>query len=50
MIMSIRWQDRNTNQEVLDRAESTSNESMLLKAQLRWTGHVVKMDDSRILR
>ena len=49
-IMSICWQDRNTNQEVLDRAESPSIESMLLKAQLRWTGHVVRMDDSRIPR
>ena len=50
MIMNIRWQDRVTNQEVLDRADSTSIESLLLKAQMRWTGHVVRMDGSRIPR
>ena len=50
MIMGIRWQDRVTNQEVLDRAGSTSIESMLLKAQLHWTGHVIRMTDGRIPR
>ena len=39
-----------TNQEVLDRAGSTSIESMLPKAQLRWTGHVIRMSDSCIPR
>ena len=47
MIMGIRWQDRVTNQDVLDRAGSTSIESMLLKAQLHWTGRVIKMTESR---
>ena len=41
-IMGIRWQDRVTNQEVLDRAGSASMESMILKAELRWTGHVIE--------
>ena len=50
MIMGIRWQDRVTNQEVLDRAGSTSIESMLLKSQMRWTGHVIRMDENRINR
>ena len=50
MVRDIRWQDRVTNQEVLDRAGSTSIESLLLKAQLRWTGHVIRMSDSRIPR
>ena len=50
MIMGIRWQDRVTNQDVLDRACSTNIESMLLKVQLRWTGHVIRMSDSRIPR
>uniref|UniRef100_A0A0L8I6F7 Uncharacterized protein n=1 Tax=Octopus bimaculoides TaxID=37653 RepID=A0A0L8I6F7_OCTBM len=36
-------------QEVLDRACSTSIESMLPKAQLRWIGHVITMtDDNRV--
>ena len=47
-LMGIRWQDRVTNQEVLDRAGSSSIESMLLKAQLRRTGHVIRMSDSCI--
>jgi exonuclease III len=47
-ILQIRWQDKVTNLEVLDRADSTSIESMLLKAQLRWTGHVIRMSDERI--
>ena len=50
MIMGIRWQDRVTNQEVLDRAGSTSIESMLLKSQMRWKGHVIQMEENRIPR
>ena len=47
-IMQICWQDRASNQEVLQRASTTSIETMVLKAQLRWTGHVIRMDESRI--
>ena len=47
-IMSIRWQDRVTNLEVLDRAKMTSIEAMVLKARLRWVGHVIRMDDHRL--
>ena len=47
-IMRIRWQDRITNLEVLDRAKMTSIEAMILKAQLRWVGHVIRMDDHRL--
>ena len=50
MIMNIRWQDKITNLEVLDRAKSMSIEAMLMKAQMRWTGHVIRMDASRIPR
>jgi hypothetical protein len=49
-IMRIRWQDRITNLEVLDRADSTSIEAKILKAQLRWCGHVIRMKESRIPR
>ena len=48
--MGIRWQDRVTNQAVLVRAGSTSIESKPLKAQLCWTGRVIRMSDSRIPR
>jgi len=47
-ILRIRWQDRITNEEVLQRAQMTSLEAMLIKAQLRWSGHVLRMDDSRL--
>ena len=49
-ILRIRWQERVTNLEVLDRASSTSIEAMILKAQLRWTGHVIRMEPDRIPR
>ncbi|XP_056674919.1 uncharacterized protein LOC130457479 [Monodelphis domestica] len=45
-IIRIRWQDRITNQEVLDRANSTSIEV----TQLQWSGHVICMDPQRIPR
>ena len=47
-IMSIRYQDKISILEVLERAESQSIESMLIKAQLRWTSHVIRMEDHRI--
>ena len=49
-ILGIWWRDKVTNLEVLDRAKSTSIEAMILKAQLRWTGHVIRMDSDRIPR
>ncbi|XP_048578537.1 uncharacterized protein LOC125560641 isoform X2 [Nematostella vectensis] len=49
-IMRIRWQDRITNIEVLDRADTTSIEAKILQAQLRWSGHVIRMEESRIPR
>lgn len=39
-----------TNQEVLDRSGSSSMELLLLKVQLRWTGHVIRMDDGHTPR
>ena len=36
------------NTEVLWRARSTSIEALLIKAQLRWTGHVLCMEDGRL--
>ncbi|KAK3885538.1 hypothetical protein Pcinc_010279 [Petrolisthes cinctipes] len=47
-IMGIKWQDRVTNLEVLDRASLISIETMVLKAQLRWTGHVIRMEPFRL--
>ncbi|PFX12093.1 RNA-directed DNA polymerase from mobile element jockey [Stylophora pistillata] len=48
LIIGIKWQDMITNLEVLDRAETTSIEAMILKAQLRWKGHIIRMDSDGI--
>ena len=37
-----------TYQEILRWAELTGIEAMLNQAQLRWSGHVTRMDDSRL--
>uniref|UniRef100_W5M3Q0 Uncharacterized protein n=1 Tax=Lepisosteus oculatus TaxID=7918 RepID=W5M3Q0_LEPOC len=50
LIMSIKWQDSVTNLEVLDRAGLVSTEAMIVKAQLRLTGHVIRMNSSRMPR
>ena len=47
-ILGIKWQDKVTNVEVLERANSVSIEVTLLKSRLRWSGHVIRMDDDRI--
>ena len=47
-ILRIRWNDFITNVEVLERAEIPSIEAMLLKHQLRWAGHVCRMEDHRL--
>ena len=49
-ILRICWQDRITNLEVLDHSNSTSIEAMLLKVQLRWVRHVIRMDSNHIPR
>ena len=49
-IMGIQRQDCVINEEVLERAtcNTTSMESMLMLRQLRWAGHVSRMDNSRM--
>ncbi|XP_069789793.1 uncharacterized protein [Narcine bancroftii] len=44
-ILNIHWNDFITNIEVLELAESASIESMLLKTQLCWVGHISRMED-----
>ena len=46
--MGISWEDMIYNSEVLRRARSLGIEALIIKAQLRWVGHVVRMDDSRL--
>ena len=47
-ILKIRWQDRRTNNSVLEETNSTSIEAIIIRHQLRWAGHVVRMPDSRL--
>ena len=47
-ILNIHWSDYITNLIVLERADITSIEAMLFKVQLRWAGHVSRMEDHRL--
>ena len=47
-IADIKWQDRVPNTEVLRLCGISGIEAFLLAAQLRWVGHVVRMDDNQI--
>ena len=47
-ILSIKWRDRMPNEEVLGRAILPSTQSVLLQVQLRWAGHVTRMEDVRM--
>jgi len=47
-ILNIHWSDYISNIKVLERAEITSIEAMLLKTQLRWAGHVSRMENHRL--
>ena len=47
-ILNIHWSEFVTNVEVLKQAKLTSIEAMLLKSQLRWVGHVFRMEDHRL--
>ena len=46
-ILGIKWQDYVSN-EVLKRVSLPSIESILLQVQLRWAGHVKRMEDVRM--
>ena len=47
-IARINWQDRVPNTSMLEICGLTGIEAMLLQAQFRWVGHVVRMPDTRI--
>nr|VZI45390.1 unnamed protein product [Spirometra erinaceieuropaei] len=46
-ILRLNWQDRIPDTEVLERTGILSIYSMLRQMQLRWSGHLVRMDDER---
>ena len=49
-ILSITWKDRVPNNTVQERTEIPNMYTLLKQRRLRWLGHVVRMDDSPILK
>ena len=49
-IPNVTWKDRGPNNTVLERAEIPSMYTLLKQRRLCWLGHVVRMDDSPILK
>lgn len=47
-ILNIRWKDHITNMEVLERAHVPSMAATMLVRQLCWTGHVLRMEDTKL--
>lgn len=47
-ICNVSWKDKIPNFEILSRCQIDGIESYLMKSQLRWAGHVVRMDNSRL--
>ena len=49
-ILGITWADRVPHVTVLQRAGCVSVEALIIQRQLRWLGHVCRMEDSRLPR
>nr|VZI51087.1 unnamed protein product [Spirometra erinaceieuropaei] len=47
-ILRLNWQDRIPDTDVLERTGILSIYTMLKQIQLRWSGHLVRMDDERL--
>ncbi|KAK0142398.1 Craniofacial development protein 2 [Merluccius polli] len=47
-ILRITWEDRRTNTSVLEEACVSTITAIIAQFQLRWTGHVIRMPDSRL--
>ena len=47
-LLNIKWQDKVPDTEVLRRADALSIYTTLMKSQIRWAGHVVRMPDHRL--
>ena len=47
-ICGIYWKDRIPNTTVLERCEIEGIEALLIKGQLRWAGHLTRMEENRI--
>ena len=47
-IMRITWIDKVTNKEILKRTGLSSMEVLLIRKNLRWTGHLMRMSSDRL--
>ena len=47
-ILNIKWTSYTPDTSVLERAHSSSIEKRVILSQMRWVGHVVRMEDSRL--
>nr|VZI26156.1 unnamed protein product [Spirometra erinaceieuropaei] len=47
-ILRLNWQDRIPDTDVLERTGSLSIYTILRQMQLRWSGHLLRMDDERL--
>nr|VZI35129.1 unnamed protein product [Spirometra erinaceieuropaei] len=47
-ILRLKWQDRILDTDVLERTGILSIYAILRQIQLRWSGHLVRMDDERL--
>ena len=47
-LLDISWEDRVTNQELLCCVSLPGVEALIMKAQLRRTGHIMRMEDNRL--
>ena len=47
-ICNITWKDKVSNYDILSKCQITGIEAFLMRSQLRWAGHVVRMDDKRL--
>ena len=49
-LLQIKWQDRVSNTNVLQRADMPSIPTLLIQRRLRWLGHVHRMEADRLPR
>ena len=47
-ICQISWDDKIKNSTILSQCNISGIEAFLIKAQLRWSGHLIRMNDNRI--
>ena len=47
-ILKISWKDKVTNNEVLERSGLPSMEDLMIRKNLRWTGHLMRLPRERL--